>query len=641
MLRDGGERLEVVAHAGATDDTMAVVKTLLREPLDASACRFTVRALREGRSVVCNDVAADPAASVWRDAALERGYRSMVALPLAVSGAVVGVLNLYADEAEFFDSDELRLLNGLGNDIGFALEVNERRSAQRRAEDTLRASEERLRELADTIDQVFYVEEPSGPRVLYVSPAYERVWGRTCASLYAAPKSWREAVHPEDRGKLRSVVDTPPGDRGLDEVYRIIRPDGSVRWIHDRSFAVRDEEARVLRIVGAAEDITERVALEEQVRQSQKMETVGRLAGGVAHDFNNLLTVIQGYGSLLQMPEPDANDVKHAAAEIVRASGRAAELTRQLLAFSKRQVMLPRLLDLNTVVTGLDKMVGRVLREDVRLELKLHPRPLLTRADPGMLDQVLLNLVMNARDAMPDGGAVLIETTEGPAIASAPGAGPAPGSSVCLRVTDSGIGIPAEDQGRIFEPFYTTKVLGEGTGLGLATVFGIVVQHGGTIEVFSEVGRGSTFEVVLPATEVTRAPEPIPITPVSTRRGTEAILLVEDDEAVRRLSATVLRRAGYAVIEAATGAEALKLWDQSEGTISLVLTDIVMPGGMSGRELATRLHARDKRLRIIYTSGYSSEIAGKELFLLDGENFLRKPTHPDRLLDVIRRCLDA
>ena len=295
-------------------------------------------------------------------------------------------------------------------DISFALEVYDREIERGRVEQVLRESEERFRQLAENIQEVFWMT--ANNQILYVSPAYERIWGRTRSSLYESPRSWLDAIHPDDRAQVLRAAKAIQAGGSYDETYRIQRPDGAVRWIHDHAFPVRGVKGEIVRIVGTAEDITERRQLEEQYFQAQKMEAIGQLAGGVAHDFNNLLTVIRGYGSLLLQGEQTPDETAIAAQEIVRAAERAANLTRQLLAFSRRQVMQPQSLDLNETVTALTTMLQRILGADVRLQLNPHQSPLMTHADAGMLDQVLMNLVLNACDAMPEGGQILIETTE-------------------------------------------------------------------------------------------------------------------------------------------------------------------------------------------------------------------------------------
>ena len=513
---------------------------------------------------------------------------------------------------------------------------------EQQAGQNLRESEQRFRQLAENIHEVFWITDPAKEQMLYISPAYERIWGRSCKSLYVSPVTWLEAIHPEDRERVRQAATQKQASGDYDEEYRIIRPDKEVRCIHDRAFPIRNASGEVYRIVGTAEDITERRQLEAQFRQSQKMEAIGQLAGGVAHDFNNILAaiVMQAYlaAAVPNLPKQTADFLD----EIRVAAERAASLTRQLLAFSRRQIMQRSQLDLNESVTSLAKMLQRIMGEDIRLQLNLHSRPLMTNADAGMLDQVLMNLVVNARDAMPDGGQLIIETTEKVLTAEEAASiqDASPGRYVCLRVTDSGCGITPENLSRIFEPFFTTKEPGKGTGLGLATVFGIVKQHGGSLTVESEVGKGTSFQIFLRSEEATETSRAQKAAIVKPRGGTETVLLVEDETAIRVMIRVVLERAGYQVLEVPNGVEALEVWEQNQAAVHLLLTDIVMPGGLSGRELASRLLACNSKLRVIFISGYSADIAGRELSLQEGQNFVQKPFSPHRLLETVRRSLD-
>jgi PAS domain S-box-containing protein len=635
-------RLSIISHAGATDDTLKIVQALIGSHQHGSTCAFTAHALRTGEHDICNDVARDPRATPWREAAGQRGYRSMVSLPLKVKGAVIGTFNLYADEPDFFDADELRLLDELAMDIGFALEVHEREAERLRYEQQLRESETRFRELADNIQEVFWITDPAKHEMLYVSPAYEAIWGRTCASLHESPHTWLEAIHPDDRARVLHAATTKQARGDYDETYRIVRPDDSVRWIKDRAFPVRGRTGEILRIVGTAEDITDRRHLEDQFRQSQKMEAFGQLAGGVAHDFNNILSVMMMQAELSETAESVPADVQEGLRQIRASAERAANLTRQLLLFSRKQVMQPRDLDLNELVTSLAKMLQRILEENVRLQLNLHPSPLITYADAGMIDQVIMNLAVNARDAMPGGGRLIITTSQQVVDEGLVRLHQevVPGDYVALSVSDSGTGIPTDVLPRIFEPFFTTKEAGKGTGLGLATVFGIVKQHRGLLQVESEPGQGATFRVMLPAR--TAAPQIASFASQSRPAGgTETILIVEDEPHVRLLTRITLERAGYKVVEASDGAEALKVWEQHRKDIRLLFTDLVMPGGMSGRELATRLMASKPGLKVVFTSGYSADIAGREISLQEGQNFIQKPSSPFTVLEAVRRCLDT
>ncbi len=407
-------------------------------------------------------------------------------------------------------------------------------------------------------------------------------------------------------------------------------------WTPDeQSFAVSTAN-----LVSLAIAQSERRQIEQRFRQSQKMEAFGQLAGGVAHDFNNLLQIVLMQAEIAMTTDGVPAEALEAVTDIELAAQRGSSLTRQLLAFSRRQVIQARAIDLNKVVTSLVQMLVRILGEDIRIDVQLHRSTLVTHADPGMIDQVLMNLVVNARDAMAAGGVLVIGTFEQEldVLQARLMGDAAPGSYVGLRVTDSGCGIPPDNLARIFEPFFTTKGPGKGTGLGLATVFGIVKQHRGVVHVESDVGRGTTVSVLLPAgTSSDVAPvEPVAAKP---RGGSETILLVEDEPAVRQLTRRVLERNGYRVLEAASAAEALEVWGRA-GRVDVLLTDMVMPGGLTGRELAAALLERDNNLKVIFTSGYSSELAGGDLVLQEGFNFVQKPCSPDRILAVIRWNLD-
>ena len=385
-----------------------------------------------------------------------------------------------------------------------------------------------------------------------------------------------------------------------------------------------------------AEDITQRVLLETQLRQAQKMESIGQLAGGVAHDFNNILTVIQGHAELLRLNEGLPPDLFESATQIQRAAQRAADLTRQLLMFSRKQVVYPRDLDPNEVITNMAKMLTRLLGENIQLELGLQPASRIV-ADEGMLEQVLMNLAVNARDAMPQGGQIRIQT-EPVQITDPADAESRAGDFVLLSVADTGCGMSPEILHRIFEPFFTTKEVGRGTGLGLATVYGIIKQHQGWITVDSQVGVGSTFKIYLPSNKSADVRKrPVEAT-LRQGRG-ETVLLAEDEAAVATLAARILSRNGYEVIIATDGVEALKHWHSHQDKIALLFTDMVMPGGISGRELASRLVREKPALRVVYTTGYSGEMLGVESGLRAGENFLQKPYTSELLLKAIREML--
>lgn len=512
----------------------------------------------------------------------------------------------------------------------------------KRATRNLRESEARFRQLADNIDEVFWITDPGKNQVIYISPAYEKIWERTCYDLYANPQSWLDAIHPQDRDRiLEAAITRQPGGT-YDEEYRILRPDNSIRWIRDRAFPIRNRAGQVERIVGVARDVTETRKLEDQFRQSQKMEAFGQLAGGVAHDFNNVLAVIQMQAGILQSESTLSPEQMELAQEIEKASQRGANLTRQLLLFSRRQTMQIRTFDLNDTLTNITKMLHRILGEQIRMQFRYATQPLFVHADAGMMDQVLMNLAVNSRDAMPRGGQLTVETSavdfDQPLAAASRQA--RSGSFVCLSVTDTGSGIPKDVLPRIFEPFFTTKDVGKGTGLGLATVFGIVQQHQGWVNVYSEVGQGTTFKVYLPRLGAAVGKEAAPPTLGSSRGGTETILLVEDEPFLRSSVRNALSRLGYRVLEAPSAPGALELWEQYRDEIRLLLTDMVMPDGTNGKELAEKLIQENSKLKVIYTSGYSADVASKDLPLNEGVNFLSKPFEAYKLARIVRSLLD-
>jgi len=642
-------------------------------------------------------------------------------------------------------------------------------SARREAERTLIERDELFRQLAENIREVFFVMDIRLRETLFVSPAYESVWGRTCESLYRNPSSFIDAVLPANREWLMTnIARIQAGEHPEDFEFRIRRPNGEEAVILSHAVPVRDESGAVYRLAGVAlditqrqlteealyanerrlqllfetvnlivleldadariryvnpyfvrlvgftreealgqdwfakftprghepelrgvfeellqhdahghyrhaivtrageermiswhnivvrdaagkrtgtlsigEDTTEHLKLERQFQQAQRMEAVGRLAGGIAHDFNNVLTVIAGYGQLLRDSFEQGDPRREHLATILQAADSAATLTRQLLAFSRQQVLEPQILDLNEVVRGAEKMLRRTIGEDIDLKTVLAPEPALVRADPGQIEQVLMNLVVNARDAMPGTGHLVIETArmDVDAAYAARHGTTTPGAYMRLSVSDSGCGMDEATIARIFEPFFTTKDAGKGTGLGLATVYGIVKQSDGFVWAYSEVGHGTTMAIDLPQAEgeiessVNAAAEP-------ARGGVETILLVEDAASVRVVARQTLERAGYRVLEAPDGATALNLVARHAGPVDLLVSDVVMPG-MNGRELAENLVRLRSRLPVLFVSGYTDDAVMRAGLLARAVNFLQKPFTPEKLLRAVRRALDA
>jgi len=518
--------------------------------------------------------------------------------------------------------------------FGISRDITERKQA----EEALRRSEAEHRGLVEHAPLGIYRSTPDG-RLLAVNRALVGMLG------YASPEellglSVQDDVYavPEERERLVAEF---AGRAEARTEAQWKRKDGTLVTVCLNVRLVRDSSGRIECFEGLVEDVTEQRSLERQFRQAQRLEAVGRLAGGVAHDFNNVLTAITGYSELLLEELPPADPKREDVQEIQAAAQRATALTRQLLAFSRKQVLQTRVLDLNAVVRTLEKMLQRLIGEDVKLEVSLCADLGAVRADPGQLEQVILNLAVNSRDAMPGGGRLTIETAnvdfDQPYVREHQGA--SPGRHVMLAVSDTGIGMDAETQSHIFEPFFTTKEQSTGTGLGLATVYGIVKQSGGHVWVYSEPGGGATFKIYLPRVdEPVEAPGgAVPAQPAS--RGRETVLVAEDDPSVRRIVTEVLTQKGYRVLQAPDGQAALEMARGEPGEIELLVTDLVMPG-MTGRELAEGL-ARDRRhLRVIYMSGYTDDAVVRHGVLEEGMPYLQKPFTPQALASKVREVLD-
>jgi PAS domain S-box-containing protein len=503
-------------------------------------------------------------------------------------------------------------------------------------------SEEQLRKLSTAVTQSptsVMITNLKG-NIEYVNPRFTEVTGYTLAEVQGRnPRILKSGETPPE--EYRNLWTTITGGGEWRGEFHNRKKDGSLFWELAFISPVRDASGVITHFLGIKEDITQRKDLEEQYRQAQKMEAIGQLAGGVAHDFNNILQAMVGYSSLLLDRLPEHDETHGYAEEIAQSADRAAILTRQLLTFSRRQILEMEDLDLNDVVQALIKMIARIIGEDIAIEVLQGRRLGLVHADRGQIEQVLLNLCVNARDAMPAGGSVTIET-ENLAMDKAycdAHAWASPGRYVLLSVTDSGCGMDAETQARIFEPFFTTKEVGKGTGLGLATVYGIVRQHQGMIQVYSEMGKGTTFKVYLPSIERTASTVGTKIVERAIG-GTETILVAEDDEMLRKLAARILETVGYTVLLAADGQEALDMFEKQAANVDLLLLDVVMPR-MGGKAVYNLLHPRHPRLRFLFSSGYSSNAIHTGFVLQEGIELIQKPYAPDALLRKVRQVLDA
>lgn len=506
----------------------------------------------------------------------------------------------------------------------------EQRVAQRTA--ALQASEQMFRSLSLCCPVGIFQTDVEG-RLTYLNPRCQAILG--LGQGHRLDEDWEQLTHPEDRAEvLASWLEAARKGRPYLREFRLHPAGGVTPWVRVHTAPLLDDEGRIVGHAGAVEDLTERRYVDEQLRQAQRMEAVGKLAGGVAHDFNNILTAIHGYSELL-LERPECSEpMRREIEEVRKAAERAGALTRQLLAFSRHKVLQPKVLDLNALLADLYKMLRRVIGEDIDLQTIPGPALRFVKADPGQIEQVILNLAVNARDAMPHGGRLTIETRNADLDAAYACLHPGvqPGPYVKLAVSDGGSGMDEETRSRLFEPFFTTKA-GQGTGLGLSIVYGVVQQSGGHLRVESQPGVGTTFEIYLPQAEAAAVeehefPEAEPIA-----GGTETILLVEDESPVRDLVRTILQRSGYSVLVAGDGPTALHLAQTHPGPIDLLFTDVVMPG-LSGPELLQRLEPQRPGMEVLYMSGYADKT-------VPGKHFLQKPFTKEALVRKVREVLEG
>ncbi|MDI1248341.1 MAG: PAS domain S-box protein [Lacunisphaera sp.] len=521
--------------------------------------------------------------------------------------------------------------------VGTCQDITERK----RAEAALRESEERFRQVVESIQEVFWMTDTAKRQMLYISPGYEKIWGRTREGLYASSLSWLESIHPEDRERILSSARTKQVLGTYDEEYRILRPDGSIRWIRDRAFPVRNAAGEVYRITGVAEDITERKKLEEQFLHAQRMEAIGVLASGIAHDLNNILAPSLMVAGLLKASFTTPRD--HKLLELVEnGAKRGANLIRQLLSFTHGGAAGARVMvQMRHLLKEMMEIMRETFPRNITIE-ELIPLDLWTvNADPTQLHQVLMNLCVNARDAMPDGGTLTVEAANTQVTATAPiDAALRPGPCLWISIKDTGHGIPPDIMSRIFDPFFTTKGVGKGTGLGLSTVQRIVRSHEGVVKIFSQPGEGTAFELYLPAvdTQVASSQDELPNLPHDGQQ--ELILLVDDEPSIRESVGRLLEKWGYRVLAAADGEEALRLFVEHQGEVRLVLTDIQMPG-MDGLALIRALRVLEPDMRAVVISGLGHDVKQAELAELEIPEILTKPFSPERLLKQLHHLLPA
>ncbi|HTQ62736.1 MAG TPA: PAS domain S-box protein [Candidatus Solibacter sp.] len=517
-------------------------------------------------------------------------------------------------------------------------DISERKQAERARAD----AENKYRTLIEQVAAISYIAELGMQgEWLYVSPQIEAITGYTQVEWLADSGGWIRHIPKEDHPVIQAAEEASLRGERFQAEYRIVRKDGTVIWVNDTAVVVSGSDSHPV-MEGIIVDITERKLLENQLQQSRRMEAVGRLAGGIAHDFNNLLTIIKGYAELALQRTGIPPELRGDVMQIENASERASTLIRQMLAFSRRQVLQPKVIDLNAIVLGLDKLLGRLMGDHIQMVTRCGANVGNVKADPAQVEQVIMNLVVNARDAMPEGGRLTVETNnvELDSAYARDHVTVKPGAYVMLAVSDIGMGMSPETVSHIFEPFFTTKESGRGTGLGLSTVYGIVKQSGGYIWVYSEPGKGSTFKVYLPRVDGLAEPKPDDVKVPAVRKGTETVLLVEDEGAVRELASRILNASGYFVLPAQDAREAEHLSANHLGEIHLLLTDIMMPG-IGGRELARRITARHPRARVLYMSGYTDNVLAQGGVLEEGLWFLQKPFTPAALAQKVRDVLDT
>jgi PAS domain S-box-containing protein len=609
------------------------------------------------QQVIVSDIATDPLWADCRQVALPHGLRACWSTPIASQdGKILGTFAIYYKEPRSPNPQHLQLISHSTHLAGIAIEHD-------RAKADLRAAEARYRTLVERLPAITYIAElgADGPWH-YVSPQIEAMLGFSSSEWLSDPMNWMNHIHPDDREVALAAEKLFQETHELFHAeYRMCARDGRLLWFRDEGVLLRETGEQGLLMQGVMYDITERKRLEDQLRHSQKMEAVGQLAGGVAHDFNNLLMVIQAHNEHLRDRFAASDPASKDAVEIENAVTRAAALTSQLLAFSRKQVLRPKVLDLNVVLEAVAKMLHRLIGDNIELNVVTAPTLGMVKADPGQMEQVILNLAVNSRDAMPQGGKLTIEAHD--VVVDEAGArtpdGVPPGKYVMLTVSDTGSGMDAETRAHMFEPFFTTKAPGKGTGLGLATVYGVVKQSDGWILVDSELGRGATFKVYLPrvkeahvkkdrAKEFRTKESPAEATSTSAKpaahfatvqKGNETVLVVEDQDGIRDLVGESLRRNGYRVLLAADGDQALQIAGVHADAIHLLVTDLAMPN-IGGRELAHRLTQLRPRMRVLFMSGYPEHATLGPGVKDDSASILQKPFSLDALARNVRGALD-
>ncbi len=641
----GGGPLTIAADSGNPGHA-AALRRVVADP--AFATSAPVRALAEGRPIIAagGDASDDrelAGCPPFAALAAEQGHRAIACFPLRSADTVRGVLVLSSADPDLFDADEIRLLTELAMDVGFAIDVSRSEAERDQAAVALRDSQARL-ERAVRAGNVGLWEWSLVSSAVYYSSQWKRQLGYENDELPGDFEVWRSRVHPDDVERTILAIGEYLRGRAphLEIEYRCRHKDGSYRYMLAHATVLLNDGGTQLALLGAHVDVTRHTELQAQFLQAQKMESVGRLAGGIAHDFNNLVSIINGTADLALLRSAAAGERDDDWRSVRDAGERAATLTRQLLAISRKQVLQVEVLDPNQVLGGIEGLLRRLIGEDIVLRVTLAADAGRIRADAGQLEQVVVNLAVNARDAMPRGGTLTIESRAAEVVGTMMAAERSPigpGRYVVVSVTDTGEGMDEATTARAFEPFFTTKDPSKGTGLGLSTVFGIVRQCGGAIRLRSEKGAGTTFEVYLPsvgdpARRVRSGPHQTVV------RGTETILVVEDEAALRTVARKILENAGYTVLLASNGEDALTYFRRAVTPVHLLLTDVVMPG-MGGPALVARIREEGARTSILFTSGYADDALTGDGVRDERIHFLPKPYTGTTLLRKVRDVLDA
>jgi len=578
---------------------------------------------------------------------IQAGFQSIMMVPLISENEVIGVLNVQSTRPKAYTERDLRLAERISSQIAGAIANALLFIGRKRSEQALRESEERYRSILESVEDGYYEVDIAG-NFTFFNDSLCRILGYSKDEMMGMNN--RQYTDRENAKKLyqafNKVFRTEQSAKGCE--WEIIKKDGTKRDVDASVSLIKDISGNRIGFRGIVRDITERkqaekemAALQEQLRQSQKIEAIGQLAGGIAHDFNNAITLIKTCSQLALMDLKPGDPLRQTFEMIDKATQQSANLTRQLLAFSRRQIMEMKVLDLNSLLGDMDKMLHRVIGEDIELVSMLAGDSGRVKVDPGQMEQVVLNLVLNSRDAMPRGGKLTIETAKVDLDEAYVNGhvGVKPGRYVRIAVSDTGVGMTTEVREKIFEPFFTTKEKGKGTGLGLSTVYGIVKQSGGNIWVYSEPGKGTTFKVYLPRVDEPLEEERAKRIEEELPRGGETVLVAEDDGDVRNLVVQILRKQGYEVLEAANGGEAFMICEKHEGSIDLLVTDVVMPV-MSGRELTDRLLLLHPKIKVLYMSGYTDDTVVRHGVLEEGVNFFQKPFSMEALVLKVREVLD-